>query len=124
MLPVWVPLVYSTEGAASVVPDRVTDIFMAAYQQVQDPQGKLQFFKLLVTEFGVQRECSWEGPWDAQHKAGPGMPRHWLTHCMPQTNRACRPTAQSGHRSDGAMSHLRAAMAHNSPSSKSSALGQ
>lgn len=48
--------VYSTEGAATVVPDRVTGIFMAAYQQLQAPQHKLHFFKLLVTEFGVQRE--------------------------------------------------------------------
>lgn len=50
------PPVYSTEGAASVVPDRVTDIFMAAYSQLQGPQHKLHFFKLLVSEFGVQRE--------------------------------------------------------------------
>lgn len=50
------PSVYSTEGAATVVPDRVTGIFMAAYQQLQAPQHKLNFFKLLVAEFGVQRE--------------------------------------------------------------------
>lgn len=48
---------YSTEGAASVVPDRVSDIFMAAYSQLQGTDHKLAFFKLLVTEFGVQREC-------------------------------------------------------------------
>lgn len=48
--------VYSTEGATAVVPDRVTDIFMSAYKQLQAPQHKLGFFKLLVTEFGVQRE--------------------------------------------------------------------
>ena len=48
--------VYSTEGATQVVPDRVTDIFMAAYQQLQTPEHKLRFFKLLVSEFGVQGE--------------------------------------------------------------------
>lgn len=41
------------------MPDRVTDIFMAAYSQLQQPQHKLQFFKLLVTEFGVQRESQY-----------------------------------------------------------------
>lgn len=41
-----------------MVPDRVSDIFMAAYSQLQGPGHKLDFFKLLVNEFGVQRECA------------------------------------------------------------------
>lgn len=50
--------VYSKEGASSVVPDSVTDVFMAAYTQLAaSEQQQLQFFKLLVSEFGVQREC-------------------------------------------------------------------
>lgn len=39
-----------------MVPDKVTDILMAAYTQLTTPQQKLALFKLLVAEFGVQRE--------------------------------------------------------------------
>jgi hypothetical protein len=35
----------------------VGDIFMAAYSHLKGPVHKLDFFKLLVNEFGVQREC-------------------------------------------------------------------
>lgn len=34
---------------------------MAAYSQLQGPQQQLQFFKLLVSEFGVQREWREQG---------------------------------------------------------------
>jgi len=58
LLVAFIGTVYSSEGASTVVPDRVTEIVMAAYEQLQAPQDKLQFFKLLATDFGVQRKFS------------------------------------------------------------------
>ncbi|WIA35540.1 hypothetical protein OEZ86_003965 [Tetradesmus obliquus] len=46
--------VYKTEGAAAVVPDQVTEVFMAVYSSLAGPQQQLTFFTLLAREFGVQ----------------------------------------------------------------------
>lgn len=46
--------IYRSEGAAAVLPDRITDVFMSAYSKLQTTQQQLTFFTLLAQEFGVQ----------------------------------------------------------------------
>lgn len=46
--------IYKSEGAAAVLPDRITDVFMTAYSQLETQEQQLTFFTLLAQEFGVQ----------------------------------------------------------------------
>lgn len=50
--------IYKSEGAAAVLPDQITDVFMSAYAQLSTKQQRLMFFTLLAQEFGVQSELS------------------------------------------------------------------